>query len=406
METISLILSTFALSFLIGVFSAITAWRSGNQFAAFAPLSILAVPPWLFGYYFSDLFHIYGFAGATISLGVCCSVYVHSILVTRLYEHAESTYEVYSTFRGRTWRTLALSCWPSIRSAALPSLALVAAEVTTDFGTVNYFGVDTFTMLAYNEWTSQWSISTPSILTLLAMAYNCTLISTTTDIRLGAGTTRRSSGAWAAVLPYAAVIGLSIACSIWYYGTELDLVPALHSAAIVLAVLTLCSVVVALDIAKRSRTLYSSAVFLYAVPGVLIGFVLSLSGLSLWLALPLGLALRYAVLMLAPIMTNTDVLDDVILCYVQSKVRATVLRFRAMALPVTIGALMTALDVMRELPITMMLHPPELQPLSLRISSIARTEQLDGIGSYSLVLISINFLLISIVTYLRTKRNV
>jgi ABC-type Fe3+ transport system permease subunit len=160
----------------------------------------------LFTFYFSETFGIVDpWIGAAISLGVCCSVYPHSIISSSLANRAYKDWEMLQVIKGKNLKSLAMAVYPSLKISLLPSIAIVAAECITDFGVSNFYGLNTVTMLTYNLWTSTWNFGSLvwGIFILLAMGILISRLETNTIVSLTSSNTTRKSNVYGiiAVLP-------------------------------------------------------------------------------------------------------------------------------------------------------------------------------------------------------------
>lgn len=413
-STLALIALVLVISLGLGTASAVLAWRSGSVLSATLPLTLLAVPSWLLGYYISDAFDLYGLPGAAVSLGLTCSVYVHSVMVARLFNNAQVSYDAYSLYQGRTWGTLIKAAGPSLGAALPYASALVAAEVSTDFGTVNYFGVATASMALYNSWVSSWAVPAVGMLKLLLLTLGIAGLGlrrsgSIVDDLPSTGTFGRKH-IWAALASVGPTLLVLSFCLIksWQYldgAAEFEIAPILGSLVLAAASAGLALALAAFQLAISSSVLAFVSSFMYAVPGVLIGYSLALANLPLMPSMILGLAARYSVLLIFPVSVGQVKLNDVCEIYVQSTRAKVWLKVKALQTPILVGTLLVLLDVLRELPITTMLRPPGFETLALKLNYIAKTEYLDGIGAYALALLALNLVLTSLITIFVTSAS-
>jgi ABC-type Fe3+ transport system permease subunit len=62
------------------------------------------------------------------------------------------------------------------------------------------------------------------------------------------------------------------------------------------------------------------------------------------------------------------------------------------------------LDVLRELPISMIIHPMNFTTIAMRMNYIARTEDLNQLGYYAVAILLVSITLTAITVKLSVKR--
>ncbi|NJK62826.1 MAG: iron ABC transporter permease [Synechococcaceae cyanobacterium SM2_3_1] len=164
---------------LIGV---ATAWLvtmcqfPGRRFFEWALLLPLAAPAYVLAYTYTDLLQVSGPIQTALrrwldwgvndywfpnirSLGgaICMLIlvlYPYIYLVTRLafLEQAVRTLEVSRSLGCDPWRSFLTVALPLARPSIVAGLALVVMETLNDYGTVDYFGVQTFTTGIFRTW--------------------------------------------------------------------------------------------------------------------------------------------------------------------------------------------------------------------------------------------------------------
>ena len=409
-QTLFLIFLTTLVSLSIGMVTAISAWWSNRTWAYYVPLLILGVPPYLLAYFLSDFGHIDPWLGAAISLGVCCSVYPHVLISARLANRAHKAWEMMVVVNGKNIRSLLTAIWPSLKLSLLPSVAIIAAEVVADWGVSNFYGINTLTMMTYNVWTSTWDMSL-ILWGIVSLAIFGILISRLDLMNLTAiqnDNTNKQSNFWAsvAIAPTLLLLGFGILKSLqWIYlGADFhpddffkELANTLYLTGVVVMICLVTVVVYFSGIAKSF--LERTGLGLYALPGTVIGAVILYlfgSWVSLFVLLSFAIALRYYGLMI-----NTVAVADkgnqryfeVIDFYSPSRWRSIVTKARVVLPSVAMGVCLIILDVIRELPISMILQPMNFQTLAMRMNYIARNENIPMLAPHGLVILTLGIVL-------------
>jgi iron(III) transport system permease protein len=105
---------------------------------------------WEYGdYWFID---IRSLEGAIAMLILVLYPYVYLLARVAFLEQSVCTLEASRSLGCGPWRSFATIALPLARPAIVAGLALVLMETLSDFGTVQYFGVDTFTTGIYRTW--------------------------------------------------------------------------------------------------------------------------------------------------------------------------------------------------------------------------------------------------------------
>jgi iron(III) transport system permease protein len=419
-------LLTSVISVFIGTFTALFAWKSNKRWAYFLPLLTLAVPPWLFTFYFSETFGlIEPWIGAAISLGVCCSVYPHSIISSSLANRAYKDWEMLQVIKGKNLKSLFLAVYPSLKISLLPSLAIIAAECITDFGVSNFYGLNTVTMLTYNLWTSTWNFGSMlwGLFILLGFGILLSRLEVQTITNLTSSNITRKSNFYGviAVLPTLMLLGFGVIKSIqWILLQETVDVGELmfevgNSMLLVGIVVATCSIIMVTYLGGFAKTFTRRlGLASYAIPGTVIGsaFIYLLGGkLPLILLLTLAIAFRYFGLMIHSIAVSekgSKKYFELIDFYTKSKWNRMNRKIKLILSSITIGISLIVLDVLRELPISMVLQPLEFQTLAMRMSYIAKTENPTLLGFHSIILLSLGIFFSAVIvwiTYDKSKKS-
>lgn len=413
-QTAILSILTVIVSLSIGTVTAISAWWSNQRWAYYVPLLMLGVPPYLFSYYLSDFGYINPWFGAAISLGVCCSVYPHTLILASLANRAHKSWEMMILVKGKNIKSLLTALWPSLRISILPSIAIVIAEVIADWGVSNFYGINTLTMVTYNVWTSTWNISTIiwGVVLLATMGILISRLDAVSLVSIQNDNKSKKNILWAviAILPTIALILFGIFKSIeWILiGAEfhsedffIELFNTLFLTFLVVLVCLLSTVFYFSGIKKSF--LEKTGLGFYALPGVVIGATMLYffgSWINLFILLILAITLRYFGLMI-----NTVAMADkgnqkyfeVIELYSTSKFKSVLLKSRVVLPSVAMGVCLIILDVIRELPISMILQPMDFQTLAMRMNYIARNENIPMLGPHGLVILILGIILSTII---------
>lgn len=108
----------------------------------------------LFGWEYGDYWfpNIRSLWGAILLLALTLYPYVYLLARVAFLEQSVCTLEASRILGCNPWRSFATVALPLARPAIVAGLALALMETLNDFGTVQYFGVDTFTTGIYRTW--------------------------------------------------------------------------------------------------------------------------------------------------------------------------------------------------------------------------------------------------------------
>lgn len=148
----------------------------GQRWLEWALLLPMAVPAYVMAYTYTDLLQFVGpvqtalrdlfgwrradywfpdirsLGGAIAVLSFVLYPYVYLLARAAFLEQSVCVLEVARTLGAGAWRSFARVALPLARPAIAAGLALSMMEVLADFGTVQYFAVDTFTTGIYRTW--------------------------------------------------------------------------------------------------------------------------------------------------------------------------------------------------------------------------------------------------------------
>ncbi len=382
--------------------------------------------------------------GAVLVLVVVLYPYVYMLARAAFLEQSVCVLEVS--------RTLGLTPWGSARRVALPlarpSIAVGAAlalmEALNDFGAVQHFGVDTFVTAIFRVWQVQGDATGAAQLALLLILFVAALVWIERASRGRAAFMHMSRryrplpayelegwrGAGAAAFCLVPVfLGFLLpaaALGVWTFEQWSAAVDArfwrlalnsfvLASGAALLCVILGGGIAYALRRGRRSRALKGAAGIVglgYAVPGAVIAVGVALvlggfdrfvnalgGGTALWLsgglfALYFAYAVRFLPIALGAVESGftrvTPHMDDAgrMLGHGPGGV------FRRIHAPMLKGSLLTAallvfVDVMKELPATLMLRPFNFDTLAIRTYEFASDEQLKLAAPAALAIVAV-----------------
>ena len=195
-NTLLLFIGVLALSAGLGIS---TAWLvtyysfTGKQVIEWALILPLACPAYIIAYVYTDFLeyagpvqglirHIFGFnsaadyyfpeirsiMGAIFVMGFVLYPYVYILARTGFNNSPRSLYETARLYGRNKFLAVGL---PLCRPYIVAGLALVAMEVLSDFGTVEYFSVQTLTLGMFNVWIGMNSISAASQIAIVTFVF-------------------------------------------------------------------------------------------------------------------------------------------------------------------------------------------------------------------------------------------
>ena len=108
----------------------------------------------LFGWEYGDYWfpNIRSLGGAIALMALTLYPYVYLLARVAFLEQSASTLEASRILGCNPWRSFMTTALPLARPAIVAGLALALMETLNDFGTVQFFGVDTFTTGIYRTW--------------------------------------------------------------------------------------------------------------------------------------------------------------------------------------------------------------------------------------------------------------
>jgi iron(III) transport system permease protein len=453
--------------FVIGVG---TAWLvatcefPGRRAFEWALLLPLAVPAYVLAYAYTDLLQFSGpvqahlraamgwgpgdfrlpeirsLGGAALLFSFALYPYVYMLARVAFIEQSASLAEA-----GRTLGLSALASFlrvslPLARPAIAAGVSLALMETLADFGTVSYFGVQTFTTGIFRAWLSMGEPVAAAKLSVLLLAMVATLLALERTLRRGArfeqstaprkrwvlrgfaarGATLACTLPLAAgfVLPVAHLATLSISQGAAAWGSRFgQLVFNTTMLATLAALVTVALAILLAYGARISRSRFAAAVnrvvgLGYAMPGavIAIGVLIvttridhALAGLGLLggvlltgsvAALLYAYAIRFLAIALQSVETGlariTPHMEDAARSLglgpaeTLARVHAPILRSSLVT-----AALLVFVDVMKELPATFVMRPFNLDTLAVQAYHFASDERLAEAAAASLAIVAV-----------------
>lgn len=377
--------------------------------------------------------------------------YVYLLARAAFQEQSVCVIEISRTLGRSPWRSFTGVALPLARPAIVTGLSLVMMEVLADFGTVQYFAVDTFTTGIYRTWFGLGDQSAAAQLAALLMAFVFALVLLERYTRGRARyhhTSRRYRPLPGYRLRGVRLVLALVACGLpillgfvlpavqlgyWAVLTADDMIDArflsLATNTLLLAVVAaLLAVLVALVLAYAVRIGGSPVVRAgtrvaamgYAIPGsvIAVGIMLPLAALDNaligWMRAVFGVnpgllltgtvfALLYAYLVrfLAVSLNTVEASLGKVTGSMDDAARVFGLgpgaTLRKVHVPIISGSLLTAgllvfVDVMKELPATLIMRPFNFDTLAIRAFELASDERLEDAASAALAIVMVGIL--------------
>ena len=323
--------------------------------------------------------------------------------------------------------------------AAGASLALM--EVLADFGTVAAFNHDTLSVAIYKAWYGLFSPQSALQIASLMLVFVVVLLTLEAQARkrmrftaMGVGSVRRlplpRRGRWLATAWCSAVFllafGLPVSWLVWAGLQHLDLIDArfiewaknsallaLMGAALVVVAATFLATSVHIAPSPALRTAQRIATLGYAFPGALLavgiyvplsqasqsiggGLAASLAGGGVALLLA-GYAVRFMAVAHAPVASSTmrlspSILDSARLSGMpRGRILATVY-WPTLRRSMAVGTLLVFVDIMKEMPITLMMRPFGWDTLATRVFEYTSEGQWEQAAVPALLLIAVGII--------------
>ena len=459
-ESLALCAGVMAGTLLLGV---PTAWLCSacdfpaRRFFEFALILPLAYPAYIAAYVYTGVFDYGGVAYAWLSAaGLHAPLPIRSlggaiavltlVLYPYVYLLARASFMQQSNRiieAGRTLGTRPGGCFlhvalPAARPAIIAGVALVMMETLADFGTVEYFGVNTFSVGIFRTWFGLGSIAGAAQLSVLLLAFVVALLIMEKRARRRAryydveprptGPSYHLHGVHAAgaiaVCALPLLLGFAVPTlqlSTWAAErlpeTELSGYATLVANTFGLALASSLVILTLAIVVSYTKRLYPTAgVKLavqtvssgYAIPGVVIaiGVLILFSALDRWGGLALGggfiaLTFAYAIRFLTLGFNSVEAALEKVspdLDHAAHALAASTLETLAKVhLPLIRGGLLTAallvfVEVIKELPATLVLRPFNFNTLAVRAFELASDERLADVALPALSIVAVGVL--------------
>ncbi len=389
--------------------------------------------------------------GAIVMMTLALYPYVYLLARAAFLEQSLCVLEVSRTLGRGPWQSFRTVALPLARPAIVAGLALALMETIADYGTVAYFGVPTFTTGIYRTWFGLGEPTAAAQLAAVMLLFVAALIAAErwsrgrarhhhTTGRYRSLTPRRLSGArgWATMaacalplvlgflVPAWVLLGYALSAGDPLWGPRFgrlalnSFMLAAMTAGLAVAVGLLLAYGVRLRPTPVTRAAARAASLGYAVPGsviavgVLIPFAAfdnaldSVMRQSLGVSTGLLLTGTMAVLVFAYLVRFLAVSYNTIeasLGKISPNMdhaartlghgpRRTLLRVHA---PILRGGMLTAgllvfVDVLKELPATMILQPFNFETLAVRVHRLASDERLAEAATAALTIVGVGVL--------------
>jgi iron(III) transport system permease protein len=455
----------------------------GRPVLEWALLLPLAAPAYILAYTYTELFEFYGplqsslrgifgwqsaadywfpdlrsLAGAILMLTLVLYPYVYLLTRVAFLEQSVCVLEASRVLGCNPWRSFFTVALPLARPALAAGTALALMETLNDFGTVQFFGLDTFTTGIYRTWFGLGERSAASQLAACLMLFVLGLILVERWCRdrakyyqTGSNSQRlpryklRGLRATIAqticVLPVGlgflvpAVLLLQMTLKNWSRTLDSQFWRFASHSVVLAAVTALLGVAIALLMAYGTRLRASLIMNLavriaslgYAVPGsvIAVGILIPLgrfdNALDAWMEASFGistglllsgtiaaLVFAYLVRFLAVSLGTVEAslgrikpsLDEAARSLGHNSV-STLTRVHA---PLMSGGLLTAallvfVDVMKELPATLIVRPFNFDTLAVRVYQLASDERLAEAAAPALAIVIVGLLPVLVLSW-------
>ncbi len=410
----------------------------------------LAIPSYLAAFaWVSWRPQLAGFGGAVLVLSLVSYPFVYLPAAAALRHIDPAQEEVARSLgRGRIHTAVGLT-FRQIKPAVTAGSLLVALYVLSDFGAVAAMRYESFTWVIYGAYRAGFNPSRAAILALTLVLIALVLVVAEGRVRGRADTARVGSGTARAATPVrlgratpvaylfvAVVLGAGVGFPIYrvvhwvtaYQSTSvgLDSVAAALFETLRLSILASVAVVLlavpvgVLAVRYRGRTsaaIERSTFVAHALPGIVVAIALVFVGVRIlrpfYLETPL-LVLGYVVLCLPLAVAAVRTSVELSSVRVEEVARSLGCTPRAVAWRVTtplalpgiaVGAALVFLTTMKELPITLVLHPTGVETLATRLWAATSVSDYAAAGPYALALVIFGAIPTALLTGAVTSRS-
>ena len=446
----------------------------GRHLFEWALLLPFAVPTYIIGYTYTDLLQYAGpvqsllresmgwtrqdywfpdirsLGGATLVMTLVLYPYVYLLSRAAFLSQSSCLLDVSRTLGRNPWRHFIEVAVPMARPAIAGGVALALMETMADFGTVQYFGVNTFTTGIYRTWFALGEPVAAAQLAAMLMLFVLTILwverrgrskaryDHTTAMRpltcYKLGKKRKFLASLACFLPILLGFFLPVLVLVemgldtsngLFQSAFFELAWNSFSLAAIASVITVgVAVLVAYGVRLQPTRLMTGAARIaslgYAIPGTVIavgilipfarfdnalnGWMQASFGISTGLLLTgtiIGLLFAYVVRFLAVAMNSIEAGFGKINRHIDDAARVLGQRqggiLRRIHLPLMRSALLTGLvivfvDVLKELPATLIVRPFNVETLAVRVYQYASDERLAEAAAPALAIVFVGIL--------------
>lgn len=391
-------------------------------------------------------FDILSLPGAIIIFSLALYPYVY--LITRSYfmKQSKVLFEATASLGFSPWRSFRLVALPMARPAIVAGVSLALMEVLNDYGLVRYFGVDTFTTGIFNAWFAFGNLNAAIKLSVYLMIFVLALIlieryqrgKMRYDMGTGNGQiktkrlNRWQSALSISILSIPLLLGFLIPFIMMLYWSTLvfrDVLTAafwilLRNSFILASLAAITVVVFAVLIAFIVRTYPQQYIKMaarfstlgYALPGavvaigILVAFLwleaqivemfgsgMRIALLGTWFALIYAYLVRFMAIGYNSIESGNERVP-VNLDYASRSLGISKLKtLLTVNLPLIKGSLLAAallvfIDVLKELPLTLILRPFNFDTLAIKAFEYASDERLAEAAPAAVIIVMTGFL--------------
>jgi iron(III) transport system permease protein len=421
---------------------------------------IRSLTGWGYGdYWFPDIRSI---EGAVIMLSLVLYPYVYLLTRAAFLNQSICVLDVSRTLGNGSWATFFRVALPLARPAIVAGLTLALMETLADFGTVEYFGVQTFTTGIFRTWYGLDDVAAAAQLAGVLLLFVFTLIIIERYQRKQARyhhTSQRHQALKRIELSGLRGLGALGFCLsllllgflfpviqllMWVITTSEEVLDSRYWG-LVQHSLTLASVttVLALMVAlllgygrrispnKMTKAAVNIAGMGYAIPGAVIavGVMIPFSAFDNWLdawlrtqfdissglllsgmivALVFAYLVRFLAMSLQTVESGLTRVRPSMDEAAQSMGLTTLQTIRRVHMPMLTGSLLTALllvfvDVLKELPATLILRPFNFNTLAVRAYELASDERLADAAPAALTIVAVGIIPVILLSYSITR---
>lgn len=405
-------------------------------------------------------FDVLSLPGAIIIFSLALYPYVY--LITRAYflKQSKVLFEVTASLGLGPWQSFRRVALPMARPAIVAGVSLALMEVLNDYGLVRYFGVDTFTTGIFNAWFAFGNLHAAIKLSVYLMVFVLALIlleryqrgNMRFDMGIGSGQinrkslSSRQSVSAIIILSIPFLLGFLLPFIMMLYWTTLVISDVLTTAfwillrnSFVLASIAALTVVVfAVFIAFTVRTYPQRLVKMaasfstlgYALPGAVVaigilvaflwleGQIAALSGpgfrialLGTWFALVYAYLVRFMAIGYNSIESGNERvsinLDQASRSLGASKLKTLL----SVNLPLIKGSVLAAallvfIDVLKELPLTLILRPFNFDTLAIKAFEYASDERLAEAAPAAVIIVITGLIPVYLLNKMMRRGNI